>query len=78
MDELGELFTVENLRSFLGILILKRSPTPKVGDLRPKVVGSVVVKSVGVVGLLFGKRVSLLKEKRCCAELKLITSWWME
>ena len=28
---------------------MKRSPTPKLGDLRPKVYGSVCVNSLGVV-----------------------------
>lgn len=51
--------------------VLKRWPTPKEGDLLPKVLGKWMVKSVGVFGFWRGKRLPLLNEKRWCAVLKL-------
>ena len=63
-----------NLHCSLLARFLKRSPTPKLGDLLPKVELSVTVKSVGVVGLTLGKRRCLPKLNFYCEVEKLMIS----
>ena len=55
-------------------VLLKRSPTPKVGERLPKVEPRLTVKSVGVVGLEFANRLLVPNEKLGGAMLQLTMS----
>ena len=72
---LKELWVVDNLLYL--IFFLKRSPTPKLGDLRPKVAGNVCVNSlgVGVVPEIDLNRWSRENENFCFVGEKFIASW---